>query len=406
MRGSWAVSLLLALNAAPAPAQETARTPDLYQDALQSIAEGRKTDASKTLMRVIEDEPDNAGAYLEVALIQCGLGRSREAERLFAIIETRFSPTRAILDVISDARDTGCDRWQAVSAWTVTAARGIDQNVNQGATNPNYIVRNNGNQTELPLLSDFLPKHDQYASLGAEYMRDIASNGSIGFVQYQGRRNDTLSQYNSSSLYAGIESPYRFGRWTVRTSGMLGQLWLGGRSYQRQLQLQARIGPPLPLPGSVQFNLMGGITRTEYLSLDNFDATTYELRGQLSYRRASLYSSFSLGALNDVSSERRPGGSRKGLSVAMLLRHPIGADVGAEVGYSHQGWDSSLPYLPGLISEVRNQRTDVLRGALTYPLGKNQKLQLEGRLVRNRENISIFQYNNKLLQLSWQWQGP
>ena len=383
-----------------------ARTPDLYQDALQSIAEGRKSDASKTLMRVIEDEPDNAGAYLEVALIQCGLGRSREAERLFAIIETRFSPTRAILDVISNARDTGCDRWQAVSAWTVTAGRGIDQNVNQGATNPNYIVRNNGNQTELPLLSDFLPKHDQYASLGAEYMREISANGSVGFVQYQGRRNDSLSQYDSSSLYAGMESPYRFGRWTMRASGMLGQLWLGGRSYQRQLQMQARIGPPLPLPGSVQFTMMGGATRTEYLSLDNFNATTYELRGQLSYRRADWYSSFSLGALDDVSSDRRPGGSRKGMSINMLLRYPIGAKVGAELAYSHQGWDSALPYLPGLISEVREQRTDVLRGTLTYPLGKNQKLQLEGRVVHNRENISIFQYDNKLLQLSWQWQAP
>jgi hypothetical protein len=26
--------------------------------------------------------------------------------------------------------------------------------------------------------------------------------------------------------------------------------------------------------------------------------------------------------------------------------------------------------------------------------------------VRNRENISIFEYNNRQLQLSWQWQGP
>lgn len=406
MRGSWRTAALLCVLGAQASAQEALRTPDLYQDALQSIAEGRKADASKTLMQLIDDEPNNAGAYLEVALIQCGLGRAREAERLFAIIETRFEPKREILELISDARDTGCDRWQAISAWSVTGARGIDQNVNQGATNPNYIVRNNGDQVELPLLSDFLPKHDQYTTVAAEYMREVTPNGSLGFLQYQGRRNDALSQYDSASLYAGLESPYRFGRWTLRTTAMLGQMWLGGRSYQRQVQMQARIGPPLPLPGSVQFNLMGGVTRTEYLSLANFDATTYELRGQFSYRRADLYSSLSLGALNDVASARRPGGSRHGTSVNMLLRHPLWAGMQGELAYSRQGWNSRLPYLPGLISEVRDQRTDLVRGAISYSLSKNQKLQLEARIVHNRENISIFQYNNKMLQLSWQWLGP
>lgn len=404
-----ALPLLPVLLLAPgAAAQENgaARAPDLYQDALQSIAEGRKTDASATLMRVIEKEPNNAGAYLEVALIQCGLGRAREAERLFAIIETRFEPKREILELISDARDTGCNRWQAISAWSASFGRGVDQNVNQGATNPNYIVRRNGQEVELPLLSDFYPKHDQYTTLSAEYMREVTPNGSIGFLQYQGRRNDSLRQYDSASLYGGVESPYRFGQWTLRTTAMLGQTYLGGHAYQRQLQLQARIGPPLPLPGSVQFNLMGGATRTEYLALENFDSTTYELRGQFSYRKADLYSSISLGVLNDAASDMRPGGSRQGNSLNMLLRHPLGEKVGAELAYSRQAWDSSLPYLPGLISEVRDQRTDVLRGTLTYPLAKNHRLQLEARLVRNQENISIFQYNNKLLQLTWLWQGP
>lgn len=400
-------ALAVMAGAAPsAAAQDSKRAPDLYQDALQSIAEGRKTDASSTLMRVIENEPHNAGAYLEVALIQCALGRSREAERLFAIIETRFEPKREILELISDARDTGCNRWQAISAWSASFGRGIDQNVNQGATNPNYIVRRNGEDVELPLLSDFYPKHDQYTTLSAEYMREVTPNGSIGFLQYQGRRNDSLRQYDSASLYAGVESPYRWGRWTLRTTGMLGQVYLGGHAYQRQLQLQARVGPPLPLPGALQFNLMGSVTRTEHLELDNFDSTTYELRGQFSYRNGDLSSSVSLGALNDVSSDLRPGGTRQGKALNVLLRHPVGQKMSGELAYSHQDWDSSLPYLPGLIGEVRDQRTDVLRGLLSYPLSKRQRVQLEARVVRNRENISIFQYNNKLLQLTWLWQGP
>lgn len=400
---------MLALSAAvhaQQPLEPETPEPTLYEDALQSLAEGRKNDASATLMRVIEKEPLHAGAYLEVALIQCGLGHADEAARLFAIIETRFNPPQGILDLIADARETGCERWHAISASSFVLGRGIDQNVNQGASKPSYIIDRDGGQIELPLLPDFLPKHDQYTMLAAEYMREVTPNGTIGFVQYQGRSNDSLRQYDSASLYMGLESPYRFGKWTVRTTAMLGLTGLGGHFYQRQLQLQARIGPPLPLPNSLQFNLMGGVTRTEYLSLTNFDSNTFELRGQFSYRKDDLYASASLGLLDDRASAKRPGGSRDGVAVNLLARRKLWGDLTGELGYTRQGWSGELPYAPGLINQVRKQATHVLRGSLVYPIKKNQSLQLEARAVNNKEDISLFQYNNRVLQLSWHVQGP
>ena len=48
----------------------------------------------------------------------------------------------------------------------------------------------------------------------------------------------------------------------------------------------------------------------------------------------------------------------------------------------------------------------MLRGAFTYPLGKSHNLVVEARRIHNRENISIFQYDDTQLQLSWQWLGP
>ena len=400
---------MLALSAAvhaQQPHEPEAAQPDLYADALQSLAEGRKNDASAALMRVIENEPLHAGAYLEVALIQCSLGHADEAGRLFAIIETRFNPPQGILDLIAEARETGCERWHAISASSFVLGRGIDRNVNQGASKPSYIIDRDGGQIELPLLPDFLPRHDQYTMLAAEYMREVTPNGTIGFVQYQGRRNDTLRQYDSASLYMGVESPYRFGKWTLRTTAMLGLTGLGGHFYQRQLQLQARIGPPLPLPNSLQFNLMGGITRTEYLSLTNFDSNTFELRGQLAYRQDGLYASASVGILDDRASAARPGGSRDGVAINLLARRKLRGELTGEMGYTRQGWSSELPYSPGLIDQVRKQATHVVRGTLVYPIKKNQSLQLEARAVHNNEDISLFKYNNRLLQLSWHVQGP
>ena len=395
----------LAQQAAPAAGEDQAQVQSMYDSALQSIAEGRKNDASDMLMRVIEKESLHAGAYLEVALIQCSLGRADEAERLFAIVETRFNPPLAILELIAEARETGCDKWQALSSSSFSLARGTDHNVNQGASKPSYIIERDGGVIELPLLPDFLPQRDQYTALNAEYTREVTANGSLGFVQLQGRRNDRLSQYDSASLYFGVDTPYRFGRWTMRTTAMLGLTALGGDYYQRQLTLQARVSPPLRLPSHTQFNLLVGATRNEYLTLTNFNATTMELRGQLSYRKDDWYLSASHALLNDRARDARPGGNRHGQSSNLMARHTVWGALTGELGYSHQTWNSAQVYAPGLIDTVRDQTTRVLRGTLSWPVRKNHSLQLEARVVRNREDISIFQYNNRILQLSWNVQG-
>lgn len=399
--------LLTAAGAAQAqPPLAPSATQDLYQDALQSIADGRKSDASDALTRVIENEPLHAGAWIDLALIQCGLGNADKAEPLFAAIETRFAPPLGILELIANAREQGCRHWQAHSAWSLTFGRGIDNNVNQGASDAFYTTERDGTTVVRPLLPDFLPRHDRYSALSAQFVRDLTPNGGVGFLQFQGRRNDRLSQYDSSALFAGAEIPWRLGRWTVHGTGMLGLTTLGGEAYQRQLQLQARVGPPLALPAGVQFSMVGGLTHNEFLTLSNFNSNLYELRGQLHYRREGRSASASLGYLSDQAEAARPGGSRRGWLLALAGRERLSHDFTAELAYTRQGWNSQSAYSPGLIEQVRLQATHALRAALIYPLSSNQSLQLELRAVRNRENISVFQYNDRQLQLIWQWQSP
>lgn len=387
-----------------APAQPVLE--DLYRAAMQSIAEGRKGDASEALMRVVDIEPKHAGAWLDLALIQCGLGHSDEAERLFAAIETRFNPPQGILDLIAEARESGCSRWNPVSSGSLTLGRGYDHNVNQGASNPNFTIDRGGSAVELQLLPEFLPLADQYSLLSGEYTRDITANGTIGFAQMQFRHNDRLNRYDSGALFAGIETPWRFGRWTLRTTGMLGMVSLGGQFYQRHVQVQARIGPPLPLPGSTQLTLLAGLNHTDYLTLTNFNSNTFELRPQMTWRNTERMASASIGYLRDVAEPGRPGGDRTGLLLNLLGRQALPYGMSGELAYSRQHWNSASAYSPGLIEQTRAQVTNILRGNLSYPLSKYQSLQLEVRAVRNRENISIFQYNNHQVQLSWQLQSP
>ncbi|RFP11902.1 bacterial transcriptional activator domain-containing protein [Duganella sp. BJB475] len=401
-RALLAVAALVLSPLAPAQTED-GENQQLYRQALQSIAEGRNTDASETLRRVIEGEPLHAGAWLDLALIQCALGHEDEAERMFEIIRSRFNPSPGIVQLITEARSAGCAHWRPHAQTAFSVGRGIDQNVNQGASSGGYSVT--GVPVEVPLTEDFHPKHDQYTVLTADYVSDITSNGTTGYAQFQSRRYDRLGLYNSSSLFAGVDTPWRFGRWTLHGSASLGLITLGHQLYQRQSQVQARIGPPLPLPGSMQFSLTTSLTHVTYLTLSNFDSNTAELRGQFNYRLDDDSASASLARLSDRGGSARPGGNREGWLLNAQWRRRLFGETSGELGYTHQTWKSSSAYSPGFLDQVRDQTTQVLRASINYPLSNTQSLQLEARQVRNKENISIFQYNDRQLQLSWQWQG-
>lgn len=408
MRWRLPLAVLLLALAAPGHAADAAadadQTQQMYREALRSIAEGRKNDASETLMKVIEREPLHAGAWLDLALIQCALGHADEAERLFDSIRERFNPPPGIVELIAQARAEGCAGWRPHGQSSFSFSRGIDQNVNQGTRNSTYSFNSGDVLVELPLTDDFLPRHDQYTAVTADYLRDLTPNGSIGFLQFQNRRYDRLGDYNSSSLFAGIDTPWRYGQWTLHGSANLGLITLGRQLYQRQAQLQARVGPPLPLPGSMQFSMSAALTRVEYLTLSNFNANTAELRGQLNYRLDDVSAGASLSLLNDRASELRPGGNRHGTLATLQWRRNFGI-TSAELAYTRQAWYGATPYAENVIDQTRHQITQVLRATLTYPLSNTQSLQLEGRAVRNQENISIFRYSDRQLQLSWVWQG-
>lgn len=375
----------------------------LYQQALRALAEGRRLDASRILQRVIDKEPRHAGAWLEIALIQCGLGNGAEAERLFDTVETRFNPGPELLELIAQTREQSCKPWVPSSSMALSFGRGSDQNVNQGASTST--LRLEGSAIELPLLDEFRPRHDDYVVGNLDYLRDLTPNGTTGFVQAQWRRNDHLRQYDSAALFAGVESAYRIGEWGARVTGIGGQVQLGGHAYQRQAQAEVRVLPPLPLPGGVSFAMMGGATINDYLRLTSFDSRTVEARPELAYRNGTLAVNASLGFLDDLGEAARPGGDRHGQLLSLLLQNDLGWHLTGRLAYTRQTWRSDSAYAPELlIPQIRNQDTRVLRASLTYQINARHSILLEARAVQNRETIPIFQYNNRQLQLSWRWQ--
>ncbi len=408
----WLTAALLgALALAPARAQQpepqesaSEAEPDLYVQALKAISEGRKDHAGKALARMIAKGPRHASEWLDLAMIQCAIGHDDEAERLFKAIEERFEPPQGIRDIIAQQRLQGCARWKPAGQMSFHAGRGYDRNVNQGASNPSYTLGGTGGAT-LELLPEFLPQPDQYTVVAGDVVRELSENGTVGFAQAQLRRNDRMSNFNTASLFGGFEQPWQLGRWRLRGTVLGGALTLGGRLYQEQAQLQLRATPPLALPAGVDLYGLAGVSHVNYKTLTNFDSNTEELRMVLSYRAKQSQAQLSAGYQNDHAVGQRPGGDRSGWSFALSARHRISSAFQAELDLSHQDWQGQAAYSPPLIDAIRRQDTRAARAALVYLLNERQSVHLEARHVRNKENISIFQYNNTVLQLSWHWTG-
>lgn len=398
-----AVLFVLGTLAQAAP-RAVGEVPDLYRDAMLAITEGRLADAEQALASLLAGEPRHAGAWLDLAMLYCAAGNAATAETLFTEIESRFAPPPPILDVITQQRQLGCSGWQAKNHVMLRLGRGFQSNVNQGAPHTNLSIGSGDSLIELVLLPAYWPHSDQFTNLSVELVRDLSPSGATGLLQFQNRTYDHLSGYNTSSFVVGAEQPWRWGSWGLKATGSIGAMSLDGQLYLKQTQLQLALEPPLPLPANWQLGVAAGWNKVSYATLSSFDAQWWETRGTLSYRKGDLWLQSSLSAVQDQQNGHRAGGDRAGTLASLQGRLGLGGQVVVELGWHLQRWQGALDYFPGLIDVRRQQNTRTLRAAAIYPLNGQSTLVLEWKNTENDENISVFAYRDRVLQLSWQWQ--
>ncbi len=401
----WLCALPLALCLlGHADSGKAESSPDHYRDAMLAITDGRVNDAEAALAILIRDEPRHAGAWLDLAMLYCAAGRTDDAEHLFAEIERRFAPPPPILEVIARQRTLGCKGRELRNQATLRIGRGSESNVNQGARNPNFTLGSGSSQIDLVLLPEYRPRGDAFTNLNLELVRDLSGSGATGVFQLQSRAYDQMSRYNTSSLFVGLEQPWRWAGWGWRLAGLSGLMTLGSHVYLKQSQLQFETTPPFNLPAGWQLSFAGGWSYLAYPTLNGFDAQLREARSSLSYRGEESWWQASVGAVEDKQVGRRPGGDRSGTFAGAQGRMLLGDRVMGEISVQKQRWQGAEVYFPGLIDVRRSQDTRSIRAALTYSLADQQAIQLEYKDIRNQENVSLFDYRNRVLLLNWQWQ--
>ncbi len=390
--------------AVTARAQDDTAGAAVYQETVRLIANGQQMEASDALRRIVRDYPEHAGAWLDLAILRCKMGYAEEAERLFAELAVRFELPPAIQEVIARQHVQGCSAPPPPAGrLSMTLGRGYDSNVNLGAITPFLTIGSGSSLIELQLLPEYLPKRDNFTVFSADYARDLNADGTTGVAQLQVRKNDVQSQYDAALVAVGVEQRWHAGDWRLRGAANLAVLSLGGALYQQLGHLNLLVSPPLHLPEGMRLDLSGGVTRIAYPTQPDYDATVREMRGLLNYKTEQVQVQMTAAYYFDRALSVRPGGDRHGWSTGIQGNSRVVGDVFGELGWNRLTWRSESAYSPGLIDQARYQITDVFRAALIIPVAAHQAVSIELRQVRDRENISIFQYDDRQVLVNWLW---
>jgi hypothetical protein len=390
---------------AQAQSQAISSAETMYLGALHLISENRFDEAKNALIQILEIEPKHAGAWLDLAIVQCELGNKEEAERLFDLLITRFSPPTAIVDVINKQKAHGCSRRPLEKRVSFTYDRGVESNVNQGTFLNSFALGSGALQIESPVLPEYKPKPDRFNAASLQGFSGLNRFGLAGFAQAYWRKYDHLSTYDTVSLAAGLEQTWKTSIFTAQLTGFATQLFLDGRVYQKQEGAQLIATPTAQPFKRSQLSMIAGFTVMHYPALMNYDSHIGELRAQWLFDTNAVQGQMSIGYMTDSALAARQGGDRGGVLMNMTVRKRFTQQWIGELGWNRQIWQSKRSYSPGLIDQIRCQDTETFRVGIIMPINEQQNIRLDVRSVNNRENIPLLQYKNRLIQLSWQWKN-
>jgi hypothetical protein len=294
-------------------------TPELYNQAEQAISAGDFTRAEQLLQQVIQQNPQWAGAWLDLALLAARQGQYAQSEEFLLALDVRFAPLPApIAQAVAQLRNQLQQhiRIQSADAQAVDAGRirqnhfllsaGREQNANAGLQLRTLTLT-------LPdgdALVDVDPSSQARSALTARtalthFGQEPWRQGFIGWQLQVQARQYSLSHLNNVELLAQASMaqaplPGRF---------MLGwqTLWLDNHSVYQSPVLRWQLETPLGNLCGWQQHLQTEVR--QYPRASHFDARWLAYRSTWRCQNAASRSQFHVQAASESArSAQRPGG--------------------------------------------------------------------------------------------------
>jgi hypothetical protein len=374
-----------------------------YDEALHALREGRAGDAAALLQELVRRMPAHAGAWLDLGLAFCELGRARDAEQVFAHIEASFSPGPAIREVIALYRASGCAPRALGAApplWEFRVGAGHAGNVNQGINDLTVLYGPAGQSVPLQLTDEFRPRGAAFASADAFHRRPLDAAGRWQWDSGLRLRNYAgISGYDTALLFTGLTRQWQAAGWRGDAQAGLSQFWLGGRSYQQGVGVGATAWLPLATGWAA-----GGevdLFAYRYPSLSKYD----NLQGawQLKLRRfgAGWQLTGGVGWTRDLANER-PGGHRGGPTASLRWQALPVEGLSLDLLLLWRRLDDAGPYNPLLWEgAVRSQRQRLAQFSVERRLGPRDALRLELNRTETDDALPIFAWSGTSVGLTW-----
>ncbi len=359
--------------------------------------------AAVAFERVVLMQPDNAGAWMDLAIASVESGNPASAISYFNHIESTFEPSPALLVIIAKYRAGIARPVLTPFGWKLQseALAGFDSNANSGLQNSIIPITLGNQRVDLLLDGAYRARSDRF--LQEAVSANLKQPYDIGVfdLNLSARQRNYQHEHDFSSmelnLGAGMRRATPFGDAGLGLN--VAHLSLGGAALVRTLRATTQLEQPL---GSCRVGIAGEGEWRRYFNLSTLDANILWGQGGLAcdwgVAKIPVQTTFIVRTGFDKPVGPRPGGKTRHSELIAQLGAPVAWGMYGELSYTLARAYDTDGY-SALLEQNAAREIDrrSLRLTLTQPVkgGGDVIFTLEDNHVFS--NLSLFRQAGRIL---------
>lgn len=385
---------------APPHIEPDARRPEieaLYEEALFALDAGDADRARALLQTVLEHQPDHAGAWLDLALLQCRAGDRRGGKAILDHVQAAYTPPPAIRALIEELAATACAparQWRLQSGF----ALGHDDNVNLGVGQAYTRLMTEAGVLDVLLGPSMQARADSFAELWVELGRTGLPFRFSAVLRHHAQD----SEFDSHQFSLEGWRTWTNARVQTLVRGHYTHTGLGGRPFLDTLGLEVgrhRLGCSVCPSAQIRLGLQ------RFPEYGAYDAAVGELRLGLRFEGESRALRVWTSVQGDHALAARPGGDRYGGGVEFEGLMQLGPRLLLQARTGLNFLRDTLPYSEPLLPWQRHRRLQSYRVELHTPLNRGFTGFAGWYRSASNGNLDFLDFRSDSIRVGLNWAG-